>query len=156
MRKTVFSSIVLIALLPSAAGAVEGNVIFNGSVLSTCIITIGTPGTIAANGDFTELSSKETGGLPGTATILTTGSGFNVSTAAPAAFTSAPSGGNSSVTFASTYSASGVTTLLDVVGTVTSPLGVGLTNLDVDLSATKSIGHFPAGNYTAEVTVTCE
>ncbi|WP_246225868.1 hypothetical protein [Chelativorans xinjiangense] len=146
----------LTAIAVQSAGAVNGTVIFNGSVLSTCLITIGTPGTLAASADYTMLSSTEAGGSSGTATILTTGAGFEVSTSAPVTFVAAPAGGNDSVTFASSYSANGVTSLLDVVGSVTSPLGLGLTNLDVDLAATKSAGAFSAGNYTAEVTVTCE
>ncbi|EKF20948.1 hypothetical protein [Nitratireductor pacificus] len=155
MRRASFLSLIL-AAISTSAGAVDGSVIFNGTVLSTCLITIGTPGTLAANAGFTALSSDEAGGISGTATILTTGLGYNVSTAAPSAFTSAPAGGDDSVTFASSYSASGVTSLLDVVGTLTSPLGLGLTNLNVDLTATKSAGHFPAGVYSAVVTVTCE
>lgn len=136
--------------------AANGSVLFNGSVLSTCLITIGTPGTLVASADYQTLSSTEAGGVSGSATILATGMGFQVSTGAPTAFVSSPAGGDDSVTFASSYSASGVTTLTDVVGSITSPLGIGLTNLSVDLTATKSAGTFPAGNYTAEVTVTCE
>ncbi|MCR4267813.1 hypothetical protein [Nitratireductor sp. ZSWI3] len=156
MRRASFLISALIFVSASPAAAVEGSVIFNGTILSTCLITIGTPGTLAANADFTELSSEAPGGISGTATILTTGIGYNLSTSAPAAFTSAPAGGDDAVVFASSYSASGVTSLLDVVGTVTSPLGLGLTNVDVDLTATKSSGNFPAGSYTAQVTVTCE
>ncbi|MFC6490537.1 hypothetical protein [Nitratireductor sp. GCM10026969] len=136
--------------------AADGTVLFNASVLSTCLITIGTPGVMTASADYTELSSLEAGGASGTATILTTAAGYEVSTSAPVAFVSAPAGGDDSVTFASSYSASGVTSLTDVVGSVTSVLGLGLTNLDVDLTATKSAGAFPAGSYVAEVTVTCE
>lgn len=139
-----------------AANAVNGTVIFNGTILATCLITIGTPGTLVASADFTELSSQNGGGLSGTATVVTTGLGYSLSTSAPASFTSAPADGDANVTFSSSYSASGVTSLLDVVGSVTSPLGLGITNVEVDLAATKSAGIFPAGSYTAEVTVTCE
>ncbi|WP_048646516.1 hypothetical protein [Nitratireductor soli] len=156
MGKAPLFSVFLVAISTSSAGAVDGSVLFNGSVLSTCLITIGTPGTLVANPGYTVLSSEEPGGIAGTATILATGLGFNVSTAAPAAFTSAPAGGDDSVVWSSAYSASGVTSLLDIVGNVTSPLGLGLTNLNVDLTATKSAGHFPAGTYSAMVTVTCE
>ena len=154
-RAPLFSAF-LVAISTSSAGAVEGSILFNGTVLSTCVITIGTPGTLVTNAGYTVLSSQEPGGIAGTATILATGLGFNVSTAAPTAFTSAPAGGDDAVVWSSGYSASGVTTLVDVVGSVTSPLGLGLTNLDVDLTAAKSAGNFPAGNYSAVVTVTCE
>ncbi|WP_421871427.1 hypothetical protein [Nitratireductor rhodophyticola] len=156
MRKTSLTTFLLIAIFTSPAAAVTDTVIFNGNIVSTCLITIGTPGILAANGDFSVLSSTGAGGTSGNATILTTGGGVNVSTSAPTAFAAAPDGGDGDVTFASSYSASGVTTLLDVVGEVASPLGLGLTNLNVDLSATKAAGVFPAGNYTAEVVVTCE
>ncbi|WP_295813597.1 hypothetical protein [uncultured Nitratireductor sp.] len=156
MRRTSLTAFFLAIVFTSPAAAITDTVIFNGNVLSTCLITLGTPGILASNGDFSVLSSTEAGGASGSATILTTGTSFSVSTSTPAAFIAAPTGGDDNVTFASSYSASGVTTLLDVVGSVTSPLGLGLTNVDVDMSATKSTGTFPAGSYTAEVTLTCE
>ncbi|WP_025031235.1 MULTISPECIES: hypothetical protein [Nitratireductor] len=156
MFRTSLSALLLTTIFTAPAAAVTDTVIFNGNVISTCLITVGTPGVLGTNGALNVLSSTEAAGVSGTATVVTTGTGFNMSTSTPAAFLVAPAGGDDDVTFSSSYSASGVTTLLDVVGTVTSPLGLGVTNVDVDLSATKSAGVFPAGNYTAEVTLTCE
>ncbi|QZZ37262.1 hypothetical protein KW403_01275 [Nitratireductor kimnyeongensis] len=146
----------LSAAFIAPAAAVTNKVIFNGSVISTCLITVETPGLLSTNGALTTLSSTEAGGVSGTATILTTGGNYSLSTSAPTSFFQAPQYGDDDVTFSTQYSASGVTTLLDVVGSVTSPLGFGLTNVNVDLSATKTVGVFPAGNYIAEVTLTCE
>lgn len=156
MFRTSLSTVLLSAIFIAPAAAVTDTVIFNGNVISTCLITVGTPGILSTNGAMNVLSSSEAGGVSGTATVVTTGAGFNLSTSAPSTFFLAPAGGDDDVSFATHYSASGVTSLLDVVGSVTSPLGLGLTNVDVDLSATKSAGVFPAGNYTAEVTLTCE
>lgn len=156
MFRTSLSTVLLSAIFIAPAAAVTDTVIFNGNVISTCLITVGTPGVLSTNGAMNVLSSSEAGGVSGTATVVTTGTDFNLSTSAPSTFFLAPAGGDDDVSFATHYSASGVTSLLDVVGTVTSPLGLGLTNVDVDLSATKSAGVFPAGNYTAQVTLTCE
>lgn len=150
----ILASIAL--LLAGKANAAEGTVTFNGTVLPSCLITIGTPGTLTADAGYTELSSKNAGGVAGTATVVATAATFGLSTSAPATFTSAPAGGDDNVTFVSNYSASGVTSVTDVVGTVTTPLGIGLTNVNVDLTATKASGNFPAGNYIADVTITCE
>ncbi|MCT7375255.1 hypothetical protein [Chelativorans salis] len=154
LTKPLFGAAFLAAIAIQPANA--ETVIFNGLITSTCLINVGTPGTLVASADYTELSSTEAGGTSGTVTILTTGAGYEVSTDSPSAFATAPAGGGDSVTFASSYSANGVTSLTDVVGSLASPLGLGLTNLSVDLMATKSTGTFPAGDYMAEVTVTCE
>ncbi|KFB09790.1 hypothetical protein [Nitratireductor basaltis] len=150
----IFASIAL--LLSGRSFAAEGTVTFNGTVLPSCLITIGTPGTLAADASYSQISSKNVGGIAGTASVVATAPTFSLSTTAPVAFTSAPAGGGDDVTFASTYSTNGVTSVTDVAGGVATQLGLGLTNVDVDLTATKASGAFPAGNYVADVTITCE
>jgi hypothetical protein len=148
---------VVVCLASQSAMAAKGQIPFNATVLGTCIIFVGQPGTMTASADYTELNSKGAGGASGSATILTTNGNYHMSTTTPSAFSAAPGGGNDSVTFTSSYSASGATSLRDVLGTVNSLLGRGFTNVEVDLKATKSAGAtFPAGNYSAEVTLTCE
>jgi len=155
MKKPLLATF-LLAAVSTPAAAVTGTVTFSGVVTETCTINVDSPGTLVANTDLTTLSTNEAGGTAGVATIQTTGSSFSVSAAAPAVFTSAPAGGDENVTFATLYSATGATNLADVVGDTPSALAQGTTTLSVDLTATKSSGSFPAGNYTADVVVTCE
>lgn len=140
----------------SAARAVDGLVPFNGTILAACVLTVGTPGVLVANGTYTELSSSAGGGLGGIITVLTTGASFKVSALAPSAFTLAPATGNDNVSFAAAYSGSGATTMPNTPGATQTSLGLGVTNVVVNLSATKASGNFVAGNYTATVTVRCE
>jgi hypothetical protein len=102
------------------------------------------------------LSSGNAGGVNGSVTATTTGTGFSVTTEAPSSFTLSPAGGGTNVTFVSSYSATGVTTISLSAGTTITPLNLGVTAVDVHLSATKSTGSFPAGAYSAEVLVRCE
>lgn len=157
MRMSLIAGAVFTVLVsPSIAFAASAVIPFRGEVDSTCVITVGTPGTLGINGDFTVLSSDIGGGVAGTAAVLATGAGYSISTTAPTVFTSAPAAGNDNVTFSSKYSATGATSVTDIVGTTLTPLSVGLTSTTVDLTATKSAGVFSVGTYTAEVTITCE
>ncbi|EKF20951.1 hypothetical protein NA2_01195 [Nitratireductor pacificus pht-3B] len=109
---------------------------------------------MATNGLF-KLDSAAAGGAPGRATILTTGDSFNVTAVAPSAFTQSPDGVGAT-TFLANYSASGVTDVASAPGDTASRLGTGTTALTVNLSAETSGNAFPAGQYQADVTVTCE
>ncbi|WP_181176448.1 hypothetical protein [Mesorhizobium sp. B2-3-5] len=132
------------------------------AIIGTCTITIGTSGTMTANPTIGILGSTQAGGQSAGATI-TANSGlcsllnlldcYSVSAPAPAAFTSSPSGGGTNVTFATAYRLdSGVST----PGSTTQKLANGTHTVQVDLTATKSSGIFPAGNYQGMVTVLCE
>ncbi len=138
------------------AFAVTANVPFAGVVTATCVLTVGTPGTLAANTSFDVLSSTAAGGLPGTIAALSTGTTFKVSAIAPTAFTLAPATGGDSVNFSTQYQASGATTRGATPGTTETTLNLGLTNLTINLAATKSVGNFAGGAYAAEVVVRCE
>lgn len=145
----------IIALYTSALAA-TASVPFTGTVLSICALTVGTPGIITPNAAYSELSSDNAGGVNGSVMATTTGSGFSVTTEAPSNFTLSPAGGDTNVTIASSYSATGVTTVSLTAGTTITPLNVGVTEVAVHLSATKSTGSFAAGAYAAEVLVRCE
>lgn len=127
---------------------------FNSAVEATCVITLDSPGVMAADG-LSKLDSAVAGGSAGRVTILTTGDSFNVTAAAPSVFTQAPDGVGAA-TFLANYSATGATDLADIPGATPSPLGLGSTALAVNLSAETSGEVFPAGQYQADVTVTCE
>lgn len=155
MYKPLLAAAVL-GLMPAMSHAATGTVPFNGEVSSTCVIAVNAAGVLGITTDFTKLSSKVGQGVSGKATVLTTGPGFSLSTAAPVAWNSAPSGGSAGVTFTSFYSASGSATAVDVPGLTPTSLGVGVANVDVDLEAAKSSGIFPSGSYSADVTILCE
>jgi hypothetical protein len=155
MRKPLLTAAIL-AASATVAGAVSETMTFSGTVDSTCLITINSAGIFGTSPDFTVLGTTETNGSAGTATILATGETFQLTATAPAVFTASPTGGDAGVTFASFYTATGATSAANVEGATPSTLAAGTTNLSVDLTATKAGGSFPAGNYAAEVTVTCE
>lgn len=158
MRKIVqytsFAAVVAIASQP--AFAADATVPFAGLVTSTCVLTVGTPGVMAASTDFRALSSTNAGGIPGTVSALSTGSSFKVSALAPTAFTTAPQGGGDAVSFHANYSATGSTSIGNTPGTTPTTLNSGLTNISVNLNAVKSAGTFNGGAYAAEVIVRCE
>ncbi|WP_011580643.1 MULTISPECIES: hypothetical protein [Chelativorans] len=154
--KKLFVAAVITAATMSNAEAATATMPFSSTVSATCNIAIDSAGIMTPSSDQTQLSSQEQGGSAGLATITTTGASFDVTASAPTAFSAAPAGGETNVTFASLYSATGATTATDVAGATPTALGTGVTNLAVDLTATKSTGIFPEGNYSADVTITCE
>jgi hypothetical protein len=79
---------------------------------------------------------------------------YSVSAPAPASFSSAPSGGGTNVNFSTVYRLDG--TGVDTSGSVPQRVVNGTHPMQVDLTATKSSGIFPAGNYQGTVTVRCE
>ena len=158
MRKQltlVLASAVLTAWsLPSFAAT--GNVPFAGLITATCVLTVGTPGVLSPNPDFSILSSSNGSGQPGTISALSTGTAFRLSAIAPSAFTLSPPTGGDNVTFTSSYSASGATNIGTTPGNTATLLNNGLTNVNVNLVAQKSAGTYAAGAYATEVVVRCE
>ncbi|MCA0031463.1 MULTISPECIES: hypothetical protein [unclassified Mesorhizobium] len=133
------------------------------AIIGTCTIMVGGSGTMTANPAIGILSSKQAGGSSASATIVASSllcSLFNlldcysVSAPAPAAFSSAPSGGGTNVTFASVFRLDGAG--VDNTGSVAQKVVNGTHSMQVDLIATKSSGIFPAGSYQGTVTVRCE
>ena len=118
-----------------------------------------------ANPAINIFGSKQAGGSSATANATITASSllctilnlldcYSVSAPAPIAFTSAPSGGDTNVTFASVFRLDG--SGLDIPGGSPQHVTNGTHSIEVDLTATKSPGIFPAGNYQGTVTVRCE
>lgn len=149
----MLAAAVLAGLCPPAGAAIVG----------TCTIMVGGSGTMKANPGINILGSKQAGGSSATATITTSSllctlldllDCYSVSAPAPAAFTSAPSGGNTNVTFASVFRLDG--SGVDNPGGSPQRVSNGTHSLQVDLTATKSSGIFPAGSYQGTVTVLCE
>jgi hypothetical protein len=156
MKSVVKVAIAAAAVLaPANAFAVTGNIPFNGTVANTCVITVGSPGTMTANTAYTVLGSKEAGGAAGTATILATGNAFKASVDAPTAFTTAPASAAGS-TFAAEYSLSGANVASNVAGATQTTLANGTTGVSVNLTATHGTGTFEAGSYVATAVLRCE
>ncbi len=154
--KSLLKVVAAVAVLaPVQANAVTANIPFNGTVADTCVITVGTSGTVTPNAGYTQLSSNNAGGAAGTASVLATGGTQNVSAAAPAAWTTAPASA-AGTTFAATYDLAGATTATGVAGATTTNLNAGTTTVAVDLTATHPSATFEAGTYAAVVVLTCE
>ncbi|TJV01694.1 MAG: hypothetical protein E5Y12_20870 [Mesorhizobium sp.] len=133
------------------------------AIIGTCTIMVGASGTMTANPAIGILSSKQAGGSSASATVVANSllcsilnllDCYSVSAPAPAAFSSAPSGGGTNVTFASVFRLDGAG--VDNPGSVAQRVVNGTHGLQVDLTATKSSGIFPAGSYQGTVTVRCE
>ena len=142
-------------LAPVQSFAASGDVPFNGTIVDTCVITVGSGGTITPNSAYTVLSSKEAGGTSGRAALLVTGNSYSVTAEAPTAWSTAPASA-SSATFASEYDLSGANTAANVTGSTATRLANGTTNVNVDLTATLPSGNYEAGNYRAVVVLRCE
>jgi hypothetical protein len=157
MKKFFALAAAAFLLVPAPVNSATTGALFSGSILSTCVLVAGTPGIIAPNADFTGLSSHNGGGLASLVNVVTTGSGFDITTEAPTAFTLAPAGADTNTTFSSTYALSGSTTATEVDGATPATLNTGASLVTVNMAAAKSSGVFPASpTYTAVVTVRCE
>ncbi|RUU57459.1 hypothetical protein [Mesorhizobium sp. M2C.T.Ca.TU.002.02.1.1] len=152
-RRTLLAALLLAGVCAPAEAAIIG----------TCTIMIGNTGVMKANPSINIFGSKQAGGSSAGATITANSTlcsilnlldCYTVSAPAPAAFTSAPSGGDTNVSFASVFRLDG--SGLDIPGSSPQKLTNGTHTIQVDLTATKSPGIFPAGSYQAEVTVRCE
>ena len=151
------AGVAVLALAPMQAGAVTGNIPFNGSVTHTCVITVGPAGTITSNAGFTNLSSTNTGGASGSASVAATGNGFRISVD-QATLPTKPAADTSADTLASSYSTGGATSTsgvhTDAVGNL---LNHGTTSVSVDMSASKSGSDvYETGTYAGQVVLRCE
>ncbi|MFP1633224.1 hypothetical protein ACLB6G_15950 [Zhengella sp. ZM62] len=149
----VLAAVAFIA--PVQAYSATGNIPFNGSVTDTCVITVGSAGTIMPNTAYTVLSSKEAGGAAGTATILATGNGYSVSADAPSAWSAAPAS-TPATTFAAEYDLSGANSATNVSGNTQTAISHGSTSVNIDLTASLPSGTYESGTYAATVVLRCE
>ncbi len=144
-----------LAVVPAQAFAATGNVEFNGTVTHTCTITVDSNGSLAADAGFQTLSSTIGSGTNGTATIVATGNGFDISVDTPTL--SKPAADASSETLTAAYSTSGATSVSGTDSGAANDLSNGTTNVSIDMAATKSGSDvFEAGSYTGTVVLRCE
>lgn len=142
---------ILVAPMPSFA-----------AIIGSCTITITAPGTITVSPLLTVIGSRQPGGSAATATvnpqslvcnILALLDCFSISAPAPAGFLSAPSGAATNLTLSSIFRINGGA---DLPGNIPVMVANGSKAIQVDLTATKSSGLFPAGPYQAQVVLRCE
>lgn len=138
------------------AVAATGNVIFNGSIATTCTLTVANNGTMTAGTDLKSLSSKNALGVAGTVALLTTG---NVTLSVDSAVSNVtkPAEDTATTTWTPSYGII-VGTHPTADRTTSFPIATpGADTVTVHLAGTKSGSDvFAPGNYSATVTVRCE
>lgn len=133
----------------------------------TCTIVVTRQGILTVNPNIDVLGSKLTGGrsaqasiaiqpglLGATCSLLQILVCFSLTVVQPASFAQAPSGGSAGVSFTTTMRINGAA-LERPQGTPVTVLN-GNHTVDIDLTATRSSGIFPAGQYQGVVTLRCE
>lgn len=145
------------------ADAAQGNINFGINIYQPnyCAIVVQNDGTLAADVSGHVLSSKEAGGVSGIATIYSLWS-YDISVDAVPFFLAMPTGGDTGVTISSTFSGSAVNargrTFAERPGNQPVRLrrGYSITQVTVDMAATRVGTPYPAGDYTALSIVRCE
>ncbi len=149
------SGLLVLPALPSPALAATGAVTFNGTVTSSCAITVTNgSGTMTPDPTLKTLSSHNTGGSAGALTLTTTG---NVTVSLdPVSAVSVPAADSTATTWVPSYSMTGAQTVPDT-SVATAIAGSGTNTLAVHLTGTKTgTNTFKNGAYAATVTVRCE
>lgn len=121
-----------------------------------CQIFIRENGTMVQNVGSTKLSSQINPGRPGEADVTTTTGSFYLSVDRPTGFSAAPQGGTNDVEFSTQFTGHGKTNFGLTPGSARVKLKNGLTSVEVHMQAAKLRGAFPAGRYSATVTLRCE
>ena len=137
------------------AYAATSNVIFNGTVNSTCLLVLQSNGTMTASADLTTLSSKNTLGVAGLVQVTTTG-GVNLGVDSTVSNVTRPASDTGTITWSPVYSTTGVHNLPESSST-RALNGPGADVVTVHLTGAKGAGEtFAGGNYSATVTLRCE
>ena len=160
LRVCVLSGQVLATALPASAQdpafGIDPVPLVNAERGPACQIVIRDNGTMVQNVGSTRLSSLINPGRPGEADVTTTTGSFYLSVDRPAGFSAAPQGGMADVEFSTQVTGHGKTNFGLTPGTARVKLKNGLTNVEVHMEAVKLRGAFPAGRYSATVTLRCE
>ena len=135
--------------------------------IGTCTVTVVSSGVLTASPDLRTLSTTNPGGSPARIRISTLINGsfphitcsliarvncFRVTTTSPTSFTpSSPSGGEGAA-FITTWRQTSGNALLDLLSAIVLN---GSTDFELNLTAAKTQGTFPAGRFDAEQTVNC-
>ncbi len=143
----------LVLSTASPAVSATGPVLFDGTIVAACTLTVTQNGTLDVSTDLQTLSSKIGTGSPGSVTLVTTG-GVAVSVD-PVTTVTVPVG-DPATTWVPTYLTAGATNFAEG-GTSNAISGPGLSTVTVHLVGTKGgSDRFSAGAYSATVIVRCE
>ena len=149
MHRAVFGLVALAA--SQAAGATDVNL--NALLISSCTLTLATPGVMTASLAGTVIGSEQSGGTPASMTIVSLGVLPTISFAAPS-LTAKPGGWTASHTdeieFTSTRGAN-----QSYTSSSSSFVETGLTDTFTVHGRVTSAEGFAAGNYTLTTVVTC-
>lgn len=155
--KGILPELALLGLAASSSvtfAATQG-VIFNGSVASVCVLTVGSNGTMTVSPNLQSLSSHNSGGTAGTANLATTG-GVTLSVDSAVTGVTTPAADSGTIAWTPTYAVSGAHNFPEG-GASHTLTGPGTSVVTVNLAGTKTgTDTFVAGNYQATVTVRCE
>ncbi|MGI9350249.1 MAG: hypothetical protein ACR2O3_01695 [Rhizobiaceae bacterium] len=129
----------------------------NGNSNQSCTILVTEPGTLGSSIENLEMNSKLLGGRPGGAQVSTTNASYTLSVDPPLGFSTSPPNGSSNVNMTASFLGTGVTNFSETPGNISIRLRRGLTVVKTHLSATRTDSNpFPAGFYSATVTLRCE
>lgn len=134
----------------------------HAAIIGTCTIVVNQAGTMTTGTAINILGSRQPGGVSASVgvnassllcSLLNLLDCYSFSAIAPAAFLSAPAGGDANVGFASAFRIDGGA---EFPGGMPRRIVNGNHTMLVDLTATKTSGVFPAGTYQAQVVARCE
>ena len=153
-RPAVLVSLGLMSCLAGPAAAVP--VTFEANVLASCVLTVGSNGTLGTSNDGgTRIGSEETGGNEASLSIVATGGRPTITVGAPS-LSQKPSAYAGSPTVSIRYTSTGGANQAYTTGsssyTSSNLLGDSLT---LNARAVDSEG-FAAGNYRIQTLVTCQ
>lgn len=148
--------------LMAAAALLAAPAPASSALIGTCTIMVDSNGTITVNPALNVLGSRQAGGQAATVRvnpqslvciILALLDCYSISTPPSATFLAAPAGADANTSFSSIFKINGGA---DISGNTPVVVPNGTKTLQIDLTATKSTGIFPAGSYQAQVIVRCE
>lgn len=137
------------------AADVDGQAVFQGTILDTCSVNVLNPGLLGASTDQTRLSSDEIGGLPANALITTNSNRSSVQVLPPLAFETAPVGSDVNTEFSTRYLLAGTTSADVADGQTLTALNLGASDMVINAAAEKTEGNYNGGQYSFVTTVRC-
>jgi hypothetical protein len=141
-------------ILATSAQAAPTEIRWTGTVQNNCILTLSTPGTLAAAADGITLGSQETGGAAAILAVISTGTRPTLAFTAPAM--TGPAGWTGTPTVSMAYtSLSGLSQAYTTSATTSPQIGTLLDTLTINAKGVNATG-FITGTYTITSTVTCQ
>lgn len=134
-----------------ACPATAATVTLSGLVINTCILTVTSPGVLAASNDGTTLGSEQAGGNFASLTVVATGTSPTLTFSAPILTSGATTAG---ATTEIAYNASGSGANQAYTSSQTSASSNLIDTFRINARVTRTAG-FSSGTYTVTTIVTC-